>query len=156
MKIRVLDASAIIRSNHDYSLGDYLIPFSVYDEIKDETAKAALDDAVGKGLVKRQPVSPPILEKVKESASNTGDICTLSPQDLDVLALAYEMDGAVVSDDYAVQNTAQYIGLEVEATSADGIKEVILWRYKCMGCGKKYKTQTVCDICGHETRKVRS
>ncbi len=151
-----MDASAILRSTMDFSRGNYLIPQAAYAEVLDGTARAALEDGIRNGDIKVAEPAPEALEKAREAASATGDVESLSDADLQLLALALEHAAAVVSDDYAIQNTAAELGLEVVATSADGIKKHIRWRWVCGGCGKSMDGSGVCGVCGHKARRKPS
>lgn len=97
------------------------------------------------------------MEKVKEAAARTGDDARLSPVDMEVLALALEVKGVVLTDDYSIQNLARVLHLEYKAVGLRGIKEVIVWKYRCRGCGRVYETNMPdCPICGSALRSVRS
>jgi UPF0271 protein len=97
------------------------------------------------------------LEKVKRAAAETGDDARLSPVDMEVLALAMDVKGVILTDDYSIQNLARVLELEYRAVGLKGIKEVIVWKYRCRGCGKIFdKNMPDCPICGSALRSVRS
>jgi endoribonuclease Nob1 len=145
----VLDASGIIRSTLDYSGGGYLIPESVYQEIRSQTAKTAVEEAVRRGDIRVVQTDERRLAQVKKAAEVTGDISSLSGPDMDVLAVALAHNAAINSDDYAIHNTAAKLGLKVVGTSQEGIRKNIRWIWSCTGCGKSMGGAGICQICGH-------
>src|SRR5687767_1654024 len=54
--------------------------------------------------------------RVRDAAGRTGDLAKLSATDVDVLALALDLGGAVLSDDYRIQNVGRALGLAVTAS----------------------------------------
>ncbi len=152
----VLDASAMLRSDHDYRCGGYIIPNSVVQELKREKDRDALDAAVREGHVVVCDPRGNFRSLVMSAALETGDAHALSDADVDVLALAKEYDASVASDDYAIQNTAKKLGIPHIPTGADGIRREIRWVWACGGCGKKMEGPGICDVCGHSARRRRS
>lgn len=97
------------------------------------------------------------MERVREAAARTGDDARLSPVDMEVLALAMDQGGVILTDDYSIQNLARALGLEYRPVGLKGIREVIVWRYRCRGCGRTFdKNMPDCPICGSALRSVRS
>ncbi len=96
------------------------------------------------------------LSKVREAAKGTGDSSRLSRTDIGVLALALEIQAAVVTDDYSIQNLASVLGVEFLPMNMKGITKVVRWNYLCTGCGKVFKEpQPDCPICGSPLRTTR-
>jgi len=110
-------------------------------------------------LATRVRVSSPSrrsLEKVKEAAERTGDSRRLSETDKELLALAYELDYELLTDDYSIQNVARTMGIDVRGLDQKGIKEVYEWDSKCRGCGKILPADVKeCPVCGSETKSHR-
>jgi UPF0271 protein len=152
----VLDASGVIRSTLDFSSGGYAIPSSVRRELQAEPARTAVEEGIRNRDIKIVEPSREGLQKASKAAEETGDINTLSPADLDVLAVALENNLTVISDDYAVQNTAAKLGLKVQATTHKGIEKQLMWKWACSGCGREMKAQGECPICGHKAKKKQS
>ena len=148
--MKVLDASGILRSDLNFTDDIYCIPNSVMLEIHDDTTKSLIDLAIRRGNIKIINPGKKSLKMAIKAAEMTGDIATLSDSDLDILALAIEKNLKIVSDDYALQNTASYVGLEYEASVHDPIKREIIWQSVCSGCGMEYGTgfKAPCRICG--------
>lgn len=94
--------------------------------------------------------------KVREAASKTGDIGRLSPVDITVLALALDVGGTVLTDDYSIQNTARVMRIPYKAVGQNGITKVEKWNYRCTGCRKWFKEKSEeCPICGSPMRAYR-
>lgn len=151
--VRVLDASGINRGSLDFSEGGYCIPPSVRRELHEGNAKTAVEEAIRAGSIVVSEPAKASLETVAEAAKETGDITSLSGPDMDVLAAAAESGLIIVSDDYAIQNTASKLGLKVEATSQKGIEKRITWSWTCGGCGKKASGPGTCPVCGHRNKR---
>jgi endoribonuclease Nob1 len=146
----VLDASAILRSDHDFRCGSYLITGSIVDEIKKEADRDAIEAAISAGYIRIASPTKKSLDYAVEKAIQTGDYSVLSSQDIEVLALAYDVGADIASDDYAIQNTAAKMGLKTKTTTADGIKKEIKWTLSCRGCGKIKDSVGECEVCGHK------
>ncbi|MFA6642760.1 MAG: hypothetical protein WCS40_05120, partial [Methanomethylophilus sp.] len=94
--------------------------------------------------------------KVEEAARKTGDIGRLSPVDITVLALALDVHGTVLTDDYSIQNTARVLGIPYRAVGQAGITRKEKWNWQCTGCGKWFKEKyDECPICGSPLRSHR-
>ena len=88
-------------------------------------------------------------EWIKNKADTTGDLDVLSNVDLKILALAHELKGTVVSDDFAIQNVALYTGIEFVSCSGNEIDELRKWTYKCSACNHiESNKSNECRICG--------
>jgi UPF0271 protein len=96
------------------------------------------------------------MEKVKEIAHKTGDIGRLSPVDISVIALAIDVKGTVLSDDFSILNVCTYMGVPNRSVGTKGIKKVEKWNYQCVGCKKWYKERSdECPICGSSMKSFR-
>ena len=93
---------------------------------------------------------------VDAAAAKSGDASRLSPVDRTVLALALDVGGTILSDDYSIQNVARILGIGFRPVGMAGIKKVVKWNYRCVGCGKWFKEDPrECPICGSATRGYR-
>ncbi len=148
--MQVLDASAFIL---DYEpTGDYASVADVRGELED-SSRYRFDAMEGSGMHVHVPDSHS-RERVRRTARDSGDLDVLSRVDVEVLAAAQELDGTVVTDDYAMQNVAESLGLDVESIGQDGIEEQRDWIYQCQGCGRENEDPGDCVVCGMEkTRK---
>ncbi len=77
----------------------------------------------------------------------------LSETDTELVALAYEIDAVLVTDDYAMQNIAGRLDVETRTFLQDGIEDVKKWKTVCTNCGEDVDGER-CSVCGAETKKV--
>ncbi|MFQ5907968.1 MAG: NOB1 family endonuclease [Thermoplasmata archaeon] len=150
----VLDTSAIL-SGMDFA-GDVYVPSSVLREAR----RGGLDPRVEAVLETKSRVFEPRetdLRRVSEVSQETGDQAALSPTDHEVLALALQLDAAVVTDDYAIQNVADRLGLRYQPALLPGIRQQVGWSFRCRGCGRSWPTALeACPVCGAEVRRSRT
>jgi UPF0271 protein len=149
--MRVLDTSAFI---HEYHTEEQTasIPM-VQEELEGEHAYR-FDAMEGAGMHIHIPADGTI-ERVRRAAGETGDGAELSETDVRLLAAAFELDATLVTDDYAMQNVADRLGVDVEVIARDGIAEQREWTFQCRGCGREFDEEhDRCPVCGSElTRK---
>ncbi len=151
----VLDASAILHSNLDFSEGGYLMPISILDEIHDETKRILVNSAIKRGGIRIKNPGKIYLDRVIEKAEETGDLENLSNADIDVIALAIENNCSIITDDYAIQNLAKKSGLKFETVVQEGIRRGISWKNVCEGCKREYPMNLrACGVCGSILKKV--
>jgi len=128
----------------------------VVEEVKDPESRLFLGGLISAGKVRVLSPSRESIEAVKDAARRTGELGELSEADLEILALAYELNGILFTDDYNLQNIAKTLGIEFR-TLKRGIKRVIRWNYVCIGCGKKFKEmppEGICPDCGSPVRLI--
>jgi UPF0271 protein len=131
------------------------------------TSARILREARGKGLDARgeamvsakvtvvEPDAQALLE-IGEAALRTGDAPRLSDPDVQVLALALDLGGVLVTDDYSLQNVARELGVEYMPAGLEGIREAVRWFYRCSGCGRYWQDPLkVCPVCGSKVRTTR-
>ncbi|PXF62058.1 MAG: hypothetical protein C4B59_00100 [Candidatus Methanogaster sp.] len=124
----------------------------VVSELVDMKSKMAFEDALESGVEVELPLANLITE-VRSHASRTGDIERLSDTDIGILAKALEYGGILCTDDYAIQNVAESLGIKTEPILQDGIKETFEWGRRCKGCGRRFEGDVrICPICGSETK----
>jgi len=61
----------------------------------------------------------------------------------------------LITDDYAVQNTAIHLGIKVIPAGQKKIKDVLLWEKFCIGCKRRFPTGDDCPVCGTSLKKIR-
>jgi UPF0271 protein len=143
----VLDASAFI---HEYHTPEPTasVP-KVREELEDEPAYR-FDAMEGSGMHIQLP-DPGTVERARRAAASSGDRGALSATDVQLLAAALELGGVLVTDDYAIQNVAEKLDLDVEAIAREGIDEVRDWRFQCQGCGREFdEAHDRCPVCGSD------
>jgi UPF0271 protein len=143
--MRVLDASAFI--NEYRTDGPTASIPTVREELEDESA-FRFDAMEGSGMHIHIPADGAV-ETVRRAAGETGDANVLSDTDVRLLAAAFELDGVLVTDDYAMQNVADHLGVGVDVIARDGITERREWTFQCQGCGREFDSdRDRCPVCG--------
>ena len=145
--MHVLDSSAFI---HEYHTDEPTasVPL-VREELEGEHA-FRFDAEEGAGMHIHIP-SEGTVEKVRRAAGETGDRGELSTTDIRLLAAAFELDATLVTDDYAMQNVAERLGVGVKVIARDGISEARTWIFQCAGCGREFEEEhDRCPICGSD------
>lgn len=128
---------------------------SVVEELKDESAVTMID-------LMRVIIEPPLygfIKEVRSKAEITKDSEELSDTDIDVLAKALEYsrqeETILVTDDFAVQNTAIQLGIDVMPAGQRKIKDILVWEKQCIGCKRRFTEGDVCPVCGSPLKKRR-
>ncbi|QLC33094.1 NOB1 family endonuclease [Halarchaeum sp. CBA1220] len=141
----VLDSSAFI-DEYDADGPAATIP-AVRAELED-AASYRFDAMEGAGMSVHVPDDVTV-RRVREAASGTGDRDVLSETDVRVIAAALELDAVLVTDDYAMQNVADALDLEVDSIAKEGISERRDWKFQCQGCGREFdEKRERCPVCG--------
>ncbi len=114
MDFRILDASAFYAGVPFRSSNDYFTTSLVYDEIRHiKKNHGALDILLETNRLKiREPDKESTKVAVK-AAKDTGDFPQLSKQDISIIAVGIEMNGEIISDDFAISNVAKNLGLKI-------------------------------------------
>jgi len=147
----VLDTSAIIYLQDFRKFDEIFIPTLVVEEVKDKLSTIKLEALNAKKLEPQKN----FLEEVKAIAKKTGDLEKLSNTDLQVLALAKELNATIISDDYNVQNVAKRLGIEFLPVFSKGIKKIFFWKKYCPSCKKFFKSNLKeCPICGTKLKRL--
>jgi endoribonuclease Nob1 len=145
----ILDASFFF---YDLPIeGELYTTPSVYDELKDIRSKGRFEKLCAMGLRIVSP-DPEYRKKVIEAAKKTGDAPVISDTDCDLLALALEMAMILHTDDFAIQNVAGKLGIQVAPIQQRKARQ-IAWKYRCRGCGKYFDHDGECPICGAEIKR---
>ena len=162
-KVIVLDTSAFIMGYNPLSIdvNHYTVPKVFEELIPETTAWLRLKIALETGKIRLQTPSQEFSRMIDESSTATGDDHTLSNVDKQVLALSMELKYAgmhpiIVSDDYAIQNIADRLGLEYTSLSTFGIRYRYEWILYCPACSRKYSmelTKRICGVCGTHLKR---
>lgn len=129
---------------------------SVVNELKSSEAAMRFDLARENGARVEVPL-PRMIDEVLGMAEHTRDMEELSTTDIDILAKALERkdDTTLLTDDYAVQNVAVMLGIDVKPVVQKKIRDILVWEKQCVGCRKRFDEGDVCPICGSELKKRR-
>ena len=151
---RVLDASALL-SGASFDGELYTTPEAVR-EVRRHGSTPQLDAVLATKVRVLTPAAES-LKAVDAVARETGDVARLSPTDRGLLALAREIGGTVLTDDYSIQNVAARLGIPYERVLERGIVEVVRWRYRCTGCGRFFDEPIKeCPVCGSRVKTTRA
>jgi len=91
--------------------------------------------------------------RVQQKASQTGDIQSLSDEDVSILALCLQLNGELVTDDFSILNVAKHLNLRVSPVMTQGIARIKDWIYFCSGCQKTFSKISQCPICGNKLKR---
>ncbi|MDR3205577.1 MAG: nucleic acid-binding protein [Candidatus Methanoplasma sp.] len=148
----VLDSSALF-SMEQLPDEDFVCPPGVVDELR-RHRDGRLD--LWGDLLRISDCTAASVKTVEAAAKKSGDAGRLSPVDVTVLALALDVGGTILSDDYSIQNVAAILGIDYKGVGMASIKKVEKWNYKCVGCGKWFKEKSSeCPICGSAMKGFR-
>ncbi len=149
MDFRILDASAFYAGVPFRSSNDYYTTSLVYDEIKHiKKNHDALGILLEVNKLKIRDSDKESTEAAIKAAKNTGDFPQLSKQDISIIALCIEMNGEIISDDFAISNVAKNLRLKVSPIMTQGIKDVGKWIHYCPGCRTNHTNGKECPMCG--------
>lgn len=152
-EILVLDTSAILSRKFNLTQENLVIPESVMEEIR--LGKIARNLSWQEEDLRIFRPGESSVSKVREAASLTGDLEKLSATDIDVIAVALEVGGTVVTDDFAIENVSSRLGLKFLGADLKPISREIKWQFRCTGCGKRFSSHLKeCPVCGHEVRRI--
>ena len=154
MVSRVLDATAFYAGIPFSSQTTHYVTTLVFDEIKhikkNHNALQILIDS--NRLLVRQPQAD-FQERVEKCAQKTGDIHSLSKQDISCIALSLELNTELISDDFAVLNVSNKLGINTIPLMTNGIKVVGKWIFYCPACKKDFSDEKNCLLCGNKLKK---
>ena len=149
-----MDATAFYAGIPFISQAIHYVSTLVYDEIehikKNHDALQVLINT--NRLLVRQP-QVKFQEMVKECATKTGDINSLSAQDISCIALSVELNAELISDDFAVSNVSNILGIKIIPLMTKGIKIVGNWIFFCPACKADFPNEKECLMCGNKLKK---
>ena len=149
MDFRILDASAFYAGVPFRSSSDCYTTSLVYDEIKHiKKNHDALGTLLETNRLKIREPDKKSIESAITGAKNTGDFQQLSKQDISVIALCIELNGEIISDDFAISNVAKNLGLKISPIMTKGIEDVGKWIHYCPGCKTNHSNGKECPMCG--------
>ena len=154
MDFRILDASAFYAGVPFGSSNDCYTTSKVYDEIKHiKKNHEALETLLETNRLKIRDPDSTFIENVIETSKNTGDYQQLSKQDISIIALCMQLEGEIISDDFAISNVAKNLRLKISPIMTQGIKDVGKWIHCCPGCRSNYKNGKECPMCGTSLKR---
>ena len=142
-------------------LESYSVP-EVTEELRDQTGPSIrVSLSTSSGKLKIRIPSKDSVDEIGTKAGILGDKVALSKADRGVLALALDLrkDGTepiIVSDDYAVQNVAEAVGIAYQSLATLGIRQRFDWTFYCPACFRRYPgavEMEVCQVCGTKLKR---
>lgn len=151
----ILDTCAFLTQKHPK--GECITIPEIKNEVVNKQSQQYFENMLSTNLKIMEPRQDSY-QVVEKHAKKTGDFGVLSKNDMNIIALAYEMKGTIVTDDFAMQNVALSLEVKFVSCSNKVITEKRLWSYKCNAC--KYidkKKLKDCPICGNtEIFRIKS
>ena len=159
----ILDTSAFVAGFNPFSIKEeqYVTPM-----VLKEITEKSIDNNIFKIAIENEKIKIKIpkqsfLKKIKNIAEKMGDIFFLSPTDIQILALALEIkkdgyDPLIATDDYAIQNISNKIGVTFAPLTTFGIRYSIKWGRYCPSCKRKYPASYKfinCEFCGSKIKR---
>ena len=149
MDSRILDASAFYAGVPFRSSGDCYTTSLVFEEIKHiKKNHNALGTLLDTNRLKIREPDSDSTRAATVAAKKTGDFQQLSKQDISILALCIEMNGEIITDDFAISNVAKNLGLKISPIMTNGIEDVGKWIHYCPGCRTQHSSGKECPMCG--------
>lgn len=148
--------SAVFIMGYDVESSLIITVPSVVSELKSNEASLRFEIARESGARVEMP-QPDMVDEVLKMAGFTRDSEELSITDVEILAkaLEYKDDAILLTDDYAVQNVAELLNIDVRAVVQKKIRNRLVWGKQCTGCRRKFDSGEICPVCGSPLRKRR-
>ncbi|MGC8547097.1 MAG: NOB1 family endonuclease [Thermoplasmata archaeon] len=148
----MVDSSSFFSGFLPDANNDYFTTESVIEEIRGKRMKSEIE--MRSTFLHIMEPNPDNILMVKNMAKKTGDIEQLSETDVEVIALASQISASILTNDLAIQNVCREMKIDYESYKSKKIKNEIIWKYKCGGCGKVYdKNYKECPHCGNNLKK---
>lgn len=90
--------------------------------------------------------------QVIKMAKKTGNMQTLSKEDISIIALCLNLKGELITDDFTILNVAKNFGISTRSIMTSGIKNIKNFSYYCPGCNS-LSIHNICNICGTKIKK---
>jgi endoribonuclease Nob1 len=159
-QIFILDTSAILSGKPLYGACDVMMTVpGVSAELKPGGRDYRTFELLQETGLSIHAPSLEALSLIKQAALKTGDSQRLSSADLEVLALAVDVnkekdtEAVILTDDYSIQNVAVSLHILFVGVSQKEIKKKFKWVFRCPACKKQCADgTTICPICGSALR----
>ena len=162
-RVFVLDTSAFLAGFDPFSscAEQVTVPKVEEEILRNSMIKMRFETAVESGKVKVKTPTQEFSNSAKTSANKVGDSFKLSEADMQLLALALELqtegyNPQIVTDDYSIQNVATQMRIGFLALTTFGIKRLLEWIRYCPACHREYPVNfktNECQICGTELKR---
>jgi UPF0271 protein len=161
-QIFIIDTSAILSGKPiNIEEGELITTNSIKNEIKPGGRDyRVFQFLIQKGLKFFSPTKNAV-EHIINISKKTGDYGRLSKVDIEIISLSYDLSQdtskeiIIISDDYSIQNVANYLKIKIQNFNQEIITKRFKWISRCKGCGKKFKENiNTCPICGSEIKRI--
>ncbi|MFP3985329.1 MAG: NOB1 family endonuclease [Candidatus Bathyarchaeia archaeon] len=162
-EVLVLDTSAFIAGFEPLSVkaSQYSVPEVRKELAANSLSRTRFNAAVENGLLKVKAPAAKYKKRIRASSKVAGDMRFLSEADEQVLALAMELKEKgytphIVTDDYAIQNVADQLGIEFTSLITFGIRYRFRWVLYCPACHQRYPadySSACCNVCGTKLKR---
>jgi UPF0271 protein len=91
------------------------------------------------------------IDRVEEIAMAAGNLGRLSDADLSLAALALDLVGTLITDDYTLLDVARRLNIPTQTVNTAGIERTLDFRPRCIGCGRWFDAMPKaeeCPVCG--------
>ncbi len=149
MVFRILDASAFYAGIPFSTIEGLYTTSLIFDEIKHiKENHDAIETLLETNRLKIIDPDSEFVDKIKTESKKTGDYNQLSKQDISAIALCLQMNGEIITDDFAISNVSKNLNLKVSPLMTSGINDVGNWIHYCPGCRKNFESGSECPLCG--------
>ncbi|MHA1972362.1 MAG: NOB1 family endonuclease [Candidatus Hodarchaeales archaeon] len=155
----VLDATTFIGPEYAllqrFSSSSFFTTHNVIRELRDFRSKANMEILKAGHKLQILDSDPKIIEQVKERIRKFDTKTKLSQTDIGLLALAHDLKGSLMTNDYRLQNLATLLSIPILARKESTIKKTKQWVLKCRSCGHiENEPLNNCPECGGDLRIV--
>ncbi len=160
-RVYVLDTGALLSTwtwkNPD---SDFVTVPAVLSELHNRPSQRRAETLISAGRLREEVPESLHVAKVKETAHSTGDLHSLSDNDIQLLALALSKKESgftvvIVSSDMSLLNTASFMGLTV-VDLGSRMSHQVTWGLRCPACGhaeNRAGDELECPVCGTAMRR---
>ncbi|MHA2304472.1 MAG: NOB1 family endonuclease [Candidatus Hodarchaeales archaeon] len=158
-KKMILDATAFIGLDFPKLLNfDDVIFYTtegVVAELKDFRSRMNLEVLQQTGNVQIQTPNPELRILIEKEINKIDPHTSLSSTDIDVLVLAQQLEGTLLTNDLTLQNIGFHLNIAINVISGKKVTHLHQWGLICRSCGKKIKNNlTNCPECGGRIKRV--
>ncbi len=126
----------------------------IFDEVKHiKKNHSAIETLMETNRLKISDPEAEFVDKIKAASKKTGDFNQLSKQDISAIALCLQLNGEIITDDFAISNVAKNLNLKVSPLMTSGINDVGNWIHYCPGCRKNFESGSECPLCGTQLKR---
>ena len=150
MNTAVVDANVFIHGRGSYPFNKAMTVQEVVDELESYHGKNMLQNVQYEVERPSEKTVENISDKSKQLNSPTSEV------DEKLLALAMDENLIILTDDFALQNLALHLDLEVKGFLEDKVEVKYKWKNICRNCGKEVSGERCsCGSTDQRRKQVR-